>query len=63
MSNKLPPLPETAFEHGEQERHELPQGGCDHYYTYKDLDVTCTKCGAGWIGLAKHLTLKDGHVV
>ena len=60
--SKLPPLPDSAFEEGHTERHELPTTKHKHNFTLNKSDVVCTDCPTVWPGLAKHVMIINGEI-
>lgn len=47
--NKLPPLPDEAFD-GEKYSVEVKTSKCNHDVTLKDNKIICKQCGAIWQG-------------
>jgi hypothetical protein len=61
--NKLPPLPDEAFEHGEVETHQLPTDKCPHYFVQERQDIKCRDCKNFWPRLAFKFKALDGKLI
>jgi hypothetical protein len=51
MKQKLPPLPEEAFEYGYKEKVDIKFNKCKHDpVIISGTELKCKKCGNGWMG-------------